>query len=120
MTKEELEKASLDDIVFDGRNKKYGAYELRKNYNKRLVSAFVGSIVPIVLVLGIVTLYQNIKKNDKEEVEIAEVELAQVEEPIEEAAPPPPPPPTPPPTTATTSTTSRCNSSGKNSRFCYT
>ena len=26
----------LLDLVFEGRNKEYGAYELRSNYNKRL------------------------------------------------------------------------------------
>ena len=29
------------DIVFDGRNKEYGAYQLRKNYNKRLHTAII-------------------------------------------------------------------------------
>ena len=28
--------ADILDIIFDGRNKDYGAYELRKTYNKRL------------------------------------------------------------------------------------
>ena len=29
--------ADILDIIFEGRNKEYGAYELRKTYNKRLV-----------------------------------------------------------------------------------
>ena len=28
--------ADILDIIFDGRNKDYGAYELRKTYSKRL------------------------------------------------------------------------------------
>ncbi len=28
--------ADLLDLVFEGRNKDYGAYELRKKYNKRV------------------------------------------------------------------------------------
>jgi len=28
--------SELVDLVFEGRNKDYGAYELRKDYNKRL------------------------------------------------------------------------------------
>ena len=28
--------ADILDIIFDGRNKEYGAYELRKTYNKRI------------------------------------------------------------------------------------
>jgi protein TonB len=34
-------KADVLDIVFDGRNKAYGAYELRRSYNRRLVKAIV-------------------------------------------------------------------------------
>ena len=29
--------ADILDIIFEGRNKEYGAYELRKTYNKRLI-----------------------------------------------------------------------------------
>ncbi len=37
--------ANILDILFDGRNKNYGAYDLRKNYNKRLVYALSGTFV---------------------------------------------------------------------------
>ncbi len=30
--------ADILDIIFEGRNKEYGAYDLRKTYNKRLVT----------------------------------------------------------------------------------
>jgi protein TonB len=51
--------ADILDILFDGRNKEYGAYELRKSYNKRITYAlvatfaavlllFVGSLLPIL------------------------------------------------------------------------
>lgn len=43
---------NLLDLVFDGRNKEYGAYELRKNYNKRVVTSLgivLGSIVCFVV-----------------------------------------------------------------------
>ncbi len=32
--------ADILDIIFDGRNKQYGAYDLRKTYNKRLVRVY--------------------------------------------------------------------------------
>ena len=35
--------ADILDIIFEGRNKEYGAYELRKTYNKRLTIALVES-----------------------------------------------------------------------------
>src|SRR6185437_10949174 len=31
--------ADVLDIIFDGRNKEYGAYELRKSYDRRLLTA---------------------------------------------------------------------------------
>ena len=36
MTSHEILKADVLDILFDNRNKMYGAYELRKNYNNRM------------------------------------------------------------------------------------
>ena len=31
--------ADILDLVFEGRNKEYGAYDLRKTYNKRIIMA---------------------------------------------------------------------------------
>ncbi len=36
--------ADILDILFDGRNKSYGAYELRKTYDRRLAYAFSGTV----------------------------------------------------------------------------
>ena len=41
MTNAQLDKASLDDIVFDGRNRHYGAYELRALYQRHMTRALV-------------------------------------------------------------------------------
>ncbi|MDQ6764273.1 MAG: energy transducer TonB [Bacteroidota bacterium] len=41
--------SNLLDIIFENRNKDYGAYPLRKNYNKRLTAAVFISIVTFVL-----------------------------------------------------------------------
>lgn len=37
--------ANILDIIFDGKNKEYGAYELRTNYQKRLAISVIGMIV---------------------------------------------------------------------------
>lgn len=42
-------KSDYLDIIFDGRNKKYGGYELRKNYPKRLRNAFSGLLIVVFL-----------------------------------------------------------------------
>ncbi|MEI8052209.1 MAG: energy transducer TonB, partial [Bacteroidota bacterium] len=40
------------DIIFEDRNKEYGAYELRKTYNTRLKKAlmFTGSLLLLIFV----------------------------------------------------------------------
>ena len=42
--------ADILDIIFDGRNKEYGAYDLRKTYNKRLAVALI-SLAALILLL---------------------------------------------------------------------
>ncbi|HYJ36979.1 MAG TPA: energy transducer TonB, partial [Chitinophagaceae bacterium] len=39
----------LLDILFDGRNKQYGAYELRKQYSKRMIIAVIVMIICCLL-----------------------------------------------------------------------
>ena len=42
--------ADILDIIFEGKNKEYGAYELRKTYNSRIVKAIVGTGIVVLLV----------------------------------------------------------------------
>ncbi len=45
--------ANLLDILFEGKNKAYGAYELRKTYNKRISSSlFITMSVIAILIIG--------------------------------------------------------------------
>ncbi len=88
---------AFDDIVFEVRNKEYGAYKLRKKYNRTvLVSMIIGIII---LSTAIITPYLNAKalenraKRAEREVEI---KLENLDQPNDIVAPPPPPPPPPP------------------------
>lgn len=75
-----ISEASLLDNIFEGRNKSYGAYELRTNSSKRTVFALlVSSIFFIVLVF---VLYLSMKSKDKVEDKITKVELKKVKTPI--------------------------------------
>ena len=75
-----ISEASLLDNIFEGRNKSYGAYELRTNSSKRTVFALiVSSIFFIVLVFA---LYLSMKSKDKVEDKITKVELKKVKTPI--------------------------------------
>jgi periplasmic protein TonB len=51
MTSNEILKADVLDILFDNRNKQYGAYVLRKNYNSRLGTALGISLSSVLLFL---------------------------------------------------------------------
>lgn len=51
MDANQLLKANLLDILFDGRNKGYGAYELRKNYNVRMSAALFTTMVFIAILV---------------------------------------------------------------------
>ncbi|MET4076625.1 energy transducer TonB [Hymenobacter sp. UYCo722] len=51
MTNAQLATASLDDIVFDGRNRHYGAYELRALYQRHMSRALVIATAVCALLL---------------------------------------------------------------------
>lgn len=92
----EKEKApAFDDIVFEVRNKEYGAYKLRKMYNRTVLIALLIGI--IILGTAIITPYINAKAvgNRKAKAELqVEIKLENLDAP-ENVAPPPPPPPPP-------------------------
>lgn len=87
---------SFDDIVFESRNKAYGAFLLRTKYGRSIiVSAVFGMIILTGIALGPV-IAQKIKDANKDDVPIdTKVDLADLPK-TEEDAPPPPPPPPPP------------------------
>ncbi len=84
--------ADILDLVFEGRYKEYGAYELRKTYNDRLRNAlFVMIAITALLAAG--AIWSNRPKTEKTEIIVQDVSLADVNQ--EKKAPPPPPPPPP-------------------------
>jgi protein TonB len=52
--------ATLDDIVFDGRNQAYGAYLLRRLYNRHLATAMALTIALSLMLLGIPVIVQRL------------------------------------------------------------
>jgi protein TonB len=92
--------ADILDLVFEGRNKEYGAYELRKTYNKRMIRALVLTAALFILIFLTAFLSNTLKKDNDKAVDVKEVELTAIkeeEEPKPEPPPPPPPPKTEPP-----------------------
>ena len=80
MTNKEILRADLLDIIFEKRNKVYGAYAIRRGYNQRLLTA-IGAAMSVILLFIFINAFG--KKNvssaplNKHEriVEITEVKL---------------------------------------------
>jgi len=89
--------ADVLDIIFEGRNKDYGAYELRKTYNKRLVTSLL-IVAAICLLLFIGYFVSTLLNNDKDakNVVVTDVQLEEIKQEEKKEEPPPPPPPKPP------------------------
>lgn len=87
---------AFDDIVFEARNKEYGAYQLRKRYKRNvLISLLIGVII---MATAVITPYLNAKalENTKKRTEReVVVKMENLDQPAEQVAPPPPPPPPP-------------------------
>lgn len=96
MEAKQILKSDILDIIFEGRNKSYGAYELRKTYNKRITIALVATIVLILVLLIGSAVANKFNKEDKIEMKTSEVNLQQIT-PDQPPPPPPPPPKLPPP-----------------------
>lgn len=89
--------ADILDIVFEGKNKEYGAYDLRKTYNKRLTTALIiTASVFLLIFLGSYLVTALAKKSDAV-IDIKDLTLSQVKKPDKPLPPPPPPPPKLPP-----------------------
>jgi protein TonB len=87
--------ADLIDLVFEGRNKNYGAYELRTGYNKRLRNSLLLTVALGLLIL-LLSFISSLDLGEKKgQVQIKEVELEEIKQ-EEKPEPPPPPPPKPP------------------------
>jgi periplasmic protein TonB len=87
----------LLDIIFDDRNKEYGAYELRKTYSRRIKRALAITIVMFsLLIIG--TSWANSKKTvDRPRYKIDEQVITEIKPDEKELEPPPPIERTPPP-----------------------
>src|SRR5882724_8851244 len=75
--------ADILDILFEGKNKDYGAYELRKTYNRRLLKAILGTALVIGL-LFIGYFLSNLNGGPKKELaNVRDVDLESVKTKVE-------------------------------------
>ncbi|NBA88225.1 energy transducer TonB, partial [Emticicia sp. CRIBPO] len=91
----EQQKVTLDDIVFENRNKEYGAYFLRKNYARFLNRAVFIGVGVFTLVFGGAWTYQkyiipNLPAEEKSvDIVLDDLPPKKEDEPLN--VPPPPP-----------------------------
>jgi protein TonB len=97
-----LNSAEWCDMIFEGKNKKYGAYLLRQSSSKRHIVAFLVVLLGVGVLMAVPSIIEAVKRNapdlggvdDTFELSnIADVEEQVPEEDIikQETAPPPPP-----------------------------
>lgn len=91
---------TLDEIVFENRNKEYGAYDIRHQYPKVLTRSFIiGTSLFLIIALSpfIYLTIKNMNAEATQEVKVDLVDIVEeepiIEQPKEEEPPPPPPPP---------------------------
>ncbi|MGZ5247437.1 MAG: energy transducer TonB [Flavitalea sp.] len=89
--------ADILDLIFEGKNKEYGAYELRKSYNKRLTVSIIGMLLLVgLLLLGYFISNKIAEDAAKDVMVVQDVQLEEVKQEERQEPPPPPPPPKPP------------------------
>jgi len=88
-----LQNADFLDILFENRNKEYGAYELRKTYNRRIIIAISGMMLVCLLFL-LSQILASKGDTDTDKIIVQDVQLEDIK--VEEKKPEPPPPPPPP------------------------
>jgi protein TonB len=88
--------ADVLDIIFDARNKEYGAYDLRKNYQRRLVKAVIVTSSFVVLTCVTYVVLGSMKPSTEQLIVDGTIDLKNITPPAEPKTPLPPPPPPPP------------------------
>jgi protein TonB len=81
------------DLLFEDRNKAYGAYELRKTYNRRIMVS-LGITAAIILIISLGTLLaKSMQPSEDETLNVRDVVVEDLKQKEEEPELPPPPPP---------------------------
>ena len=92
-----LDRMEFDDIIFENRNKDYGAYPLRKKYNGIVVLSII--LAGLIIITSVLIPYFDYKsklrrKGEQFRVGYSQMKMEKLETPLEEiylpSAPPPP------------------------------
>jgi protein TonB len=91
MTNKEILKADLLDILFEHRNKLYGAYALRRSYNQRLGTALGLSLSVVLFFILMSFIGKNDTASGRPDNDDKIVQLTQIDLPEQPKEPEPPP-----------------------------
>jgi protein TonB len=86
-----------NDIVFEHRNQEYGAYVLRRDYEKRLMLIMFSLLLFIGIVYGSYIIVKNLPEEKLPPPPVDTTQFTVQAPPVEEDVPPPPPEEPPPP-----------------------
>ncbi len=84
----------FDDLLFESRNKDYGAYQLRKKYNSVMVAGII--LASLLVSAAVILPYVISPHGDKVlagGISYVQVQMDNLEPPVDEIIVPPPPPP---------------------------
>jgi protein TonB len=85
-----------NEIVFEQRNRAYGAYVLRRDYDKRLVIILFGFILLLGAAFASYVFVKNLPKDKVIDAPKVDSTFTVAPPPKDDTPPPPPPPPAPP------------------------
>lgn len=89
-------KVDWDEMVFEFKNKDYGAFFLRTTYKKTITKAAVLALIILILIVGPPFVMAKLNKDSKAMIDNSiTADLMSIKQ--QEDLPPPPPPPPPPP-----------------------
>ena len=87
----------LDDVIFESRNKSYGAYALRQSYGKRMKRGIIGGMAIFSLMVSSPLIATRLASTQVDlDNHVIEMPPVEVDKPKNDIVPPPPPPPPPP------------------------
>ena len=96
MKKELSRIPDFDDIIFEIRNKDYGAYALRRRYNSTVtVSILIGILIMVATIIAPYFNAMALESRHKRAERVVEIKIENLDQPDGTVAPPPPPPPPP-------------------------
>lgn len=93
---QQVTSSTRNEIVFEARNKEYGAYVLRRDYDKRMVFIILGLVLFMGLTYAAYQIVKNLPEEVVEQPKMISENFTMPAEPVEDVPPPPDEPPPPP------------------------